>query len=128
VKIVKCSSCNTENETDSCPVCGLQQPKQKCKSCLKKFYTSFLINGNCPTCDKKEKDLPYKSPVLALILSIVPGLGLYYVGKQEKAGGILVFVLICIWIPIIGWLMIPAFWIWGAIDAYRTAMRVNANK
>jgi len=95
---------------------------------LKKFYTSFLINGNCPTCDKKEKDLPYKSPVLALILSIVPGLGLYYVGKQEKAGGILVFVLICIWIPIIGWLMIPAFWIWGAIDAYRTAMRVNANK
>lgn len=125
---MKCSSCGTEIETDSCPTCGLQQPKTKCKSCLQKFYTSFLINGNCPACDQKEKDLPYKDPMWALILSIVPGLGLKYAGNPGKGAVILMAVLICLWIPIIGWLMIPILWIGSAISAYNTATRANANE
>lgn len=125
---MKCSACNTEIETDSCPKCGLQQPKQKCKSCYQKFYTSFLINGNCPTCDKKEKDMPYKSPFLAFFLSIVPGLGLIYVGKKEKGVAIIIAMSICLWIPILGWLMIPLLWMWSAVDAWNTATRTNANE
>jgi len=127
LKIVKCSSCNTEIETESCPKCGLQQPKQKCKGCYQKFYTSFLVNGNCPACDQKEKNLPYKSPFMALVLSIVPGLGLYYAGNPAKGAAILIAISICIWIPIIGWFLIPFIWIWGAVDAYSTATRANAN-
>jgi hypothetical protein len=41
---------------------------------------------------------------------------------------VLVAVLICLWIPIIGWFMIPILWIGDAVSAYNTATRANANE
>jgi len=66
--------------------------------------------------------------MLALILSIVPGLGLHYAGNPGKGAMVLIAVFICLWIPIIGWLMIPILWIGGAVSAYNTATRANANE
>jgi TM2 domain-containing membrane protein YozV len=63
----------------------------------------------------------YKSPGIALILSIlICGLGQLYNGQIAK--GILMFVLMVIsWVVFLGWVI----WIWSAIDAYTTAKAMN---
>ena len=65
-----------------------------------------------------------KSPALAAVLSfLICGLGQIYNGQIGK--GILFFIAFvissaAIWI-VIGFLSTPALWIWGIVDAYKTA-------
>ena len=71
-----------------------------------------------------------KSPLLAAILSIVPGLGHIYAMGTAGIPRALVFlgsISISLWfcLILIGFVMIPVFWIWCAADAYGMAARAN---
>ncbi|MCK0472483.1 hypothetical protein [Halalkalibacter sp. APA_J-10(15)] len=71
---------------------------------------------------------PLKNPGLAAVLSALwCGLGQIYNGQIGKGiifiiiqaiNGLLMFVLI-------GFITAPLMWIWGMIDAYRVAERLN---
>ena len=69
-----------------------------------------------------------KNPGLAAVLSFFfTGLGQIYNGQIGK--GVLFIIIQCInfvlMYVIIGFITAPLFWIWGMIDAYRTAERLN---
>lgn len=70
-----------------------------------------------------------KSPGLAAVLSFfVCGLGQIYNGQILKG---LIFLVaygiswLMMWI-VIGFITTPILWIWGIVDAYRVAQKVNA--
>lgn len=90
--------------TLSCRYFKCVSPKQKimCKDCFQKFYKGYLTQGLCPKCFQTEKEAPYKSPVTAFGLSVLPGLGHYYLGLKNKSGIYLLIFLACFGIPIIG--------------------------
>ncbi len=73
---------------------------------------------------------PAKSPGLAVVLSFfIIGLGHIYAGDAGK--GIGLFLVAVFSLPLtmmlgIGWLLLPILWIYGMIDAYKTAERMNA--
>ncbi len=71
----------------------------------------------------------YKNPTVAVILSFFfMGLGQIYNGEIGK--GILFMigyvVSIALMLVIIGFVTTPALWIWGMIDANKSANRINA--
>lgn len=122
---MKCESCGTEFTGDTCPSCGLKIQKVMCRDCFKKFYKPYLKDGLCPNCYEKEANAPYKNPLVAVILSIVPGLGHYYLGFKEKGGVFLLLFCFSAFIPFIGWILLPVAFLWPMIDAYKTAQRMN---
>lgn len=70
-----------------------------------------------------------KSPGLAAVLSFfICGLGQIYNGQILKG---LVFVVayliswLMMWI-VIGFITTPIMWIWGIVDAYHVAQKINA--
>ncbi|MCC6406283.1 MAG: hypothetical protein IT453_03885 [Planctomycetes bacterium] len=70
----------------------------------------------------------YKNPSIAAVLSFLcTGLGQIYNGEIGK--GIVFIVLYFIsWglmFVLIGFVTTPLLWIWGMIDAYRSAERIN---
>jgi TM2 domain-containing membrane protein YozV len=69
-----------------------------------------------------------KNPGLAAVLSFfICGLGQIYNGQIMK--GIIVIVCYAIaWgltFIVIGFFIVPIFWIWGMYDAYKTAENIN---
>lgn len=71
-----------------------------------------------------------KSPALALILSIIPGLGHVYAMSSRGIPRALIFVAsigISLWfcLILIGFIMVPIIWLWCAVDAYGMAARAN---
>lgn len=74
---------------------------------------------------------PLKSPGLAAVLSALwCGLGQIYNGQIGK--GIL-FIIIqfingLLMLLLIGFITTPLMWIWGMVDAYRVAERLNAQQ
>jgi TM2 domain-containing membrane protein YozV len=69
-----------------------------------------------------------KSPGLAAVLSFfICGLGQIYNGQILKG---LIFIVayavswMMMWV-MIGFITTPILWIWGIVDAYRTAQRIN---
>ncbi len=70
-----------------------------------------------------------KSPGLAAVLSFFfCGLGQIYNGQILKGLVFLVAYFISwamMWI-VIGFITTPIMWIWGIVDAYRVAQRINA--
>jgi len=72
-----------------------------------------------------------KSPRLAAVLSFFfVGLGQIYNGQIGK--GIIFIILyvisILLMFVIIGFITTPLLWIWGMIDAYKTAEKINAGQ
>lgn len=70
----------------------------------------------------------YKNPTTATILSFfVMGLGQIYNGQIGK--GIMFIVLYAIsWLlmfVLVGFVTTPILWIWGMVDANRSAKRIN---
>jgi TM2 domain-containing membrane protein YozV len=69
-----------------------------------------------------------KNPGVAAILSfIIPGLGQIYNGEIRKGilyliGYLIAFASITIFV---GFLAAPVIWIYGMIDAYKTAEKMN---
>ncbi len=70
-----------------------------------------------------------KSPGLAAVLSFFfCGLGQIYNGQILK-GLILLVAYFISWLMmyiIIGFITTPILWIWGIVDAYRKAQKINA--
>lgn len=69
-----------------------------------------------------------KIPALGVLASFfIPGLGSMINGKGGKGALILVsyFVAWLTTIVIIGWVAVPAVWIWGMIAGYQDAQKWN---
>ena len=69
-----------------------------------------------------------KSPAAGLVVSIfLPGVGSMMAGKTGKGIGILVGWLIgwLLCLVLIGFLVMPAFWIWGLVAGYQDAVWWN---
>ncbi|NEA33785.1 hypothetical protein G3I17_19235 [Streptomyces sp. SID13031] len=69
-----------------------------------------------------------KNPGLALVASFfIPGLGTLINGNVGL--GIAIFAAYCVaWIlclVVIGFVLLPAVWVWGMIDAYQGAKKWN---
>ena len=118
---MQCESCNTEFMGDTCPNCGLKQIKVACGDCHKKFYKSYLKNGLCPECFENELSAPYKSPYTALLLSVIPGLGHYYLGQRDKGAAYFLIFCMSFLLPI----FLPLTYFCPAFGAFLTAKRMN---
>lgn len=70
-----------------------------------------------------------KSPGLAAVLSFfICGLGQIYNGQILK-GLVLVIAYLISWLMmwiLIGFITTPILWVWGIVDAYRKAQKINA--
>ncbi len=69
-----------------------------------------------------------KNAGLAAVLSFLwTGLGQIYNGQIGKGILFMVAQFVNFWLlfVLIGFLTVPAFWIYGMVDAYRTAERIN---
>jgi TM2 domain-containing membrane protein YozV len=69
-----------------------------------------------------------RSPALGLIVSIfIPGVGSMMAGQTGKGVGILIGYLVgwLLTLVIIGFVVMPAFWIWGLVAAYMDAVAWN---
>ena len=70
-----------------------------------------------------------KSPGLAAVLSFfICGLGQIYNGQILK-GLVLVVAYLISWLMmwiLIGFITTPILWIWGIVDAYSKAQKINA--
>jgi TM2 domain-containing membrane protein YozV len=69
-----------------------------------------------------------KNPGVAAVLSFfITGLGQIYNGQIAK--GVLFIVIqainVLLMYVLIGFITSPIFWIWGMVDAYRTAEKIN---
>ena len=119
--------------------------EQFCVNCGAKIYVGAEI---CPKCGARqplmERESPKKNPGLAAVLSVFfTGLGQIYNGQFLKA---LIFFIIYYSIIaiafasdlatpelapsgiILGAIFAVPVWIWGIIDAYRSAEEINAGK
>jgi len=124
---VKCNSCQTEiQHRGTCPNCGLEQPKTRCSNCFRKFYKSYLVQGQCQECYEKELLLKPKNPFIAAILGIFPGLGHLYIGQGERFALYFVLVLFLWFIPVIGWLIALFVWVISILEAFMTASRIKS--
>ncbi len=73
---------------------------------------------------------PAKSPGVAVVLSFfITGLGQLYNGQIGKGIAFLLacFISVLLMWAVIGFLTTPILWIWGMVDAYKTAERMNAD-
>ena len=86
------------------------------------------------TRQRKDSALPYKSPTLATLLSLLPGLGQVYVGYYQQGFQFVLVVACMIAVlnmqlpsglePLFG-VFLPFFWIFNMIDANRRAHSYN---
>ena len=70
-----------------------------------------------------------KDPGLAAVLSFfVTGLGQIYNGEVGKGIGFMIAYVIswCLIFVVIGIISTPILWIFGMVDAYQTAVKINA--
>lgn len=70
----------------------------------------------------------YKNPSVAAVLSFFfMGLGQIYNGQIGKGIAFIVvyFVSILLMFLFIGFFTTPVLWIWGMVDAYNSAKRIN---
>lgn len=70
-----------------------------------------------------------KNPGVAAVLSFfITGLGQIYNGQIAK--GVLFIIIqainVLLMYVVIGFITCPIFWIWGMVDAYRTAEKINS--
>jgi len=72
-----------------------------------------------------------KNPGLAAVLSFfITGLGQIYNGQIAKGINFIIVYGIswALMFVIIGFITTPILWIWGMVDAYKTAERMNQGK
>jgi hypothetical protein len=73
--------------------------------------------------------MPYRrSPGLATVLSVIPGVGHMYLGLYERAAAILIVFALGIWLADavdIGPFVVMFAWFFGLFDAYRQAQAIN---
>ncbi len=74
-----------------------------------------------------ESSKPKKPGVAAILSFFFMGLGQFYNGEITK--GVIFMILyavsVAMMFSIIGFLTTPILWIWGMVDAYRSAQKIN---
>lgn len=70
----------------------------------------------------------YKNPSISVVLSfLITGLGQIYNGQIGK--GVIFIILwaisVLLMFVVIGFVTTPILWIWGMIDAYKSAQKIN---
>ncbi|WP_221058405.1 zinc ribbon domain-containing protein [Methanoculleus chikugoensis] len=102
-----------------------------CQECGKE-----LISPNaeiCPNCGVRLKEIVInrRSPVIAVVLSFfIWGLGQVYNGQFGKGIAYFVVGVLCVasLMILIGFLLVPLWWLIGMVDAYVSAKRINAGE
>lgn len=132
-----CENCGyqTKGEGSFCPTCGARQAltQQYCPNCGSTIRGSQLA---CPSCGSGTNQSSYTGnssvarrkkvnmTVTTIVGYLLPGLPSILWFNQKIKGILLVIItflaLICI--PVLGNIMIGVF---GAVDAYKLALRVN---
>jgi TM2 domain-containing membrane protein YozV len=69
-----------------------------------------------------------KSPGLAAMLSLFPGLGQFYNGQIIKGAAMMALIWL-VGMPLtlfgVGFMIIGVVWLWSIVDAYHTAEKLN---
>lgn len=103
-----------------CPNCKKETPEGKfCEHCGGVLQTAQTFQQPPQGATQAQK----KNPILALILSIICGVGQMYNGQILKGVIMLVGCIILASTPIglIAWIL----WLYGLYDAYTTAVKIN---
>ena len=103
----------------------ISNEKKFCSNCGSKINIKTEI---CPKCGVRVKALTssIKSPGLAAVLSFfIPGLGQIYNGAIAE--GIVLMILtvisLVLCLAMIGFILVPAIWIYAIYDAYNTSKK-----
>jgi len=109
-----------------CPGCGLKNPAPQSTSMVASAGTG-VAPAQIPA--QQIIVVAEKSPGLAAVLSFFwAGLGQIYNGEISKGIVMMVaYVVSCILMAaVIGFITTPILWIYGMVDAYKTAEKFNA--
>jgi TM2 domain-containing membrane protein YozV len=120
-----------------CATCGSQVDGAQgfCSKCGNRIGSSQAITttpGFAPAVAPVQQVVlvkAQKNPGVAAVLSFFwSGLGQIYNGEIGKGVLLLIVYIVSWWMMfiIIGFVTTPILWIYGMIDAYRTAERINA--
>ena len=147
---IRCAHCGCELNTEQfCPDCGNPTGINICPQCRQKSVNEnycptcgFKLNPNVRTCTSCGSQIdagaqvcaacgarvPYKSPIIALVLSLLfPGLGQLYNGQTNK-GITLIIAYVVFWILsliLIGIILAILIWLYGMYDAFTSANALN---
>jgi TM2 domain-containing membrane protein YozV len=124
-----CSGCGHQMDPGQqfCPGCGLKNPAVQPTSMVSSGGMGVAGTGVAPA--QQIIVVAEKSPGLAAVLSFFwAGLGQIYNGEITKGIVLMVaYVVSCVLIAlVIGFITTPILWIYGMVDAYRTAEKFNA--
>jgi len=92
-----------------------------------------LTATHCPSCGTAAARpavvvVNRKEPFFALALSFLfAGLGQFYNGEVNKGIGFLIahIISLVLIMAVVGVITTPIIWIWGMVDAYKSAQRIN---
>ncbi len=123
-----CSGCCRQMDAAQqfCPGCGLKNPAPQSTSMVASAGTG-VAPAQIPA--QQIIVVAEKSPGLAAVLSFFwAGLGQIYNGEISKGIVMMVaYVVSCILMAaVIGFITTPILWIYGMVDAYKTAEKFNA--
>jgi TM2 domain-containing membrane protein YozV len=124
-----CSGCGHQMDAGQqfCPGCGLKNPAVQPTSMVSSGGMGVAGTGVAPA--QQIIVVAEKSPGLAAVLAFFwAGLGQIYNGEITKGIVLMVaYVVSCVLIAlVIGFITTPILWIYGMVDAYRTAEKFNA--
>jgi TM2 domain-containing membrane protein YozV len=124
-----CSGCGRQMDAGQqfCASCGLKNPAIQSTSVVSSPGTAVAGAGVAPA--RQIIVVSEKSPGLAAVLSFFwAGLGQIYNGEISK--GIVLIIAYAISCGLmalaVGFFTTPVLWIYGMVDAYRTAEKFNA--
>jgi TM2 domain-containing membrane protein YozV len=100
------------------------------KAYFEKYDESAEISQRaeiCSDCSSEKTKNKRKSPVIAALLSIIPGLGQVYAGDLLRGFAIIAAMAIsfCLMALLIGFFTFIGAWIFGIADAYKMVKKQN---
>ncbi len=100
------------------------------KAYCEKYDASAEISQRaeiCSDCSSEKTKNKRKSPVIAALLSIIPGLGQVYAGDLLRGFAIIAAMAIsfCLMVLVIGFFTFIGAWIFGIADAYKMVKKQN---
>ena len=118
-----------------CSGCGsnIDETQNFCPGCGRASGTSYSLGSAAAAPIAAVQQVivikTAKSPGIAAVLSFFwAGLGQIYNGEIGKGIGLIIahFISLLLMFVIIGFITTPILWIYGMVDAYQTAEKINA--
>ncbi len=107
----------------------LEETREKTARKIESFGEKIDRKTKAIEVDAKKRKL-YKNPSISTILSFFfMGIGQIYNGQTGKGFIFMIvyFISIALMAVVIGFFTTPILWIWGMVDANKTAKRINKN-